>query len=77
MAEITAKLYMVSGNIMMILGAAIVLIIAVNSITLSIRVIGKRIKITRAFMRYLAHRKQIDEIMANNRLADEIKNKGL
>ena len=77
MAEITAKLYMVSGNIMMILGAAIVLIIAVHSITLSIRVIGKRIKITRAFMRNLAHRKQIDEIMANNRLADEIKNKGL
>ncbi len=77
MAEITAKLYMVSGNIMMILGAAIVLIIAVNSITLSIRVIGKRIKITRAFMRNLVHRKQIDEIMANNRLADEIKNKGL
>ena len=77
MAEITAKLYMVSGNIMMILGAAIVLIIAVNSITLSIRAIGKRIKIIRAFMRYLVHRKQIEEIMANNRLADEIKNKGL
>lgn len=77
MAEITAKLYMVSGNIMMGLGATIILIIVVNLMTSSIRAIGKRIKIIRAFMRYLVHRKQIEEIMANNRLADEIKNKGL
>ena len=41
MAEITAKLYMASGNIMMILGAAIILSIAVNSIILSIRATGK------------------------------------